>query len=230
MKSLRLLAYDKWYSKNIEKFLNLLDYSPTASILDLGSGDGRFTVEIRKKTGSADITCVEIYEPFINKLKELGFKVVKWDLNKFPYPFEDNSFDVITSNRVIEHLFFPVRFMLEVHRILKPNGYAVISTENLASWDNILALILGYTPFSMEFDNGVYKVGNPLSPHNCEILADSYPPHVRIFTYAGLKELCELIGFHTEKIEGAGHLLGRFGEFIDKRHARFVIIKIKKRG
>jgi len=79
-----------------------------------------------------------------------------------------------------------------VYRILKPGGYAVISTENLASWDNILALILGYTPFSMEFDEGIKKLGNPISPHEKEVDPNYKTPHVRIFTYRGLLEALNL--------------------------------------
>ena len=58
-------------------------------------------------------------------------KVIKHDLNEFPYPFDDNTFDVVISNQVIEHLIYPVRFLKEVYRMPKPGGYTVISTKNL---------------------------------------------------------------------------------------------------
>ena len=47
---------------------------------------------------------------------------VVWDLNKFPYPFDDNSAELIIGKNVMEHLDDAVRFMEEVHRILKPRG------------------------------------------------------------------------------------------------------------
>ena len=44
------------------------------------------------------------------------------DLNAFPYPFDDNSIDVIYLDNVLEHLDEPLKVMEEVHRICKPNG------------------------------------------------------------------------------------------------------------
>jgi len=47
------------------------------------------------------------------------------DLNTFPYPFEDNTFDWIESDHCFEHLSSPFHVMKEVHRIGK-NGATVI--------------------------------------------------------------------------------------------------------
>lgn len=50
-------------------------------------------------------------------------KDVTWDLTKIPYPFENGSIDSILCWNVMEHLEMnPIRFMEEVHRILKPGG------------------------------------------------------------------------------------------------------------
>ncbi|HUP27203.1 MAG TPA: methyltransferase domain-containing protein [Chloroflexia bacterium] len=47
---------------------------------------------------------------------------VVWDLNDFPYPFDDDTFDVVQCEHVLEHLRDVVRVMEELHRILKPRG------------------------------------------------------------------------------------------------------------
>jgi len=47
---------------------------------------------------------------------------VVWDLNKRPYPFEDNSIDEIYSSCVLEHLKNLGIFAEECFRILKPGG------------------------------------------------------------------------------------------------------------
>jgi SAM-dependent methyltransferase len=44
------------------------------------------------------------------------------NLNSFPYPFEDSSFDEIYLDNVLEHLDDVMRVMEEVHRICKPGG------------------------------------------------------------------------------------------------------------
>lgn len=143
-------------------------------------------------------------------------------------PLGDSSFTVVVSDQVIEHLLYPVNFMKEVYRILKPGAYAVISTENLASWDNIGALLFGYTPFSMQFDSGLRKIGNPWSPHEKEWLIGYDYPHLRIFAWNGLVELAKLVKFSVEKVVGQGHILGKFGEIVDKKHSRFVTLKLRR--
>ncbi len=44
------------------------------------------------------------------------------DLNSFPYPFEENSFDLIEADHVLEHLAEPFEVMGELNRICKPGG------------------------------------------------------------------------------------------------------------
>ena len=40
-------------------------------------------------------------------------------------PFDDNSFDVILCNHVLEHIPEDLKAMQELHRVLKPNGWGV---------------------------------------------------------------------------------------------------------
>ncbi len=51
-----------------------------------------------------------------------GLGDIELDLNAFPYPFDDESFDEVRIFHVLEHLKFPLKVMEEVWRILKPNG------------------------------------------------------------------------------------------------------------
>src|SRR5260370_463809 len=52
------------------------------------------------------------------------------DLEQFPYPFADNSFDRITAIHVIEHLGDVIRAMEEFHRLLRPGGTLRIETPH----------------------------------------------------------------------------------------------------
>ncbi|MEM1554495.1 MAG: class I SAM-dependent methyltransferase [Thermoproteota archaeon] len=227
-----LKIYKSWDYSRERGFLELLEKvntceSEKVKVIDLGCGNGNFTLKVKEKIGCKSISGLDIHKPALEEAKKKSIKVIEWDLNNFPYPFKDEEFDIVVSNQVIEHLFFPIRFLKEVYRILKPHGYAVISTENLASWDNIFSLILGYTPTSMHFDC-LRHIGNPLSLHEKEIEKSTFPPHVRIFSYRGLIEAVKFIGFKISKVVGNGHILGRLGERIDKTHCRFITIKIKK--
>lgn len=55
------------------------------------------------------------------------------NLNIFPWPFEENSFDFVYMNDVVEHLDNIVGSMEEVFRILKPNGRVQITTPHFSS-------------------------------------------------------------------------------------------------
>ena len=209
--SLRLGLYKRWFEQENRSFISYLEHEPGAKVIDLGCGDGEFTIKVEEKIGCNNLIGVDVFEYALNKAKVRGLNTRQVNLDK-RLPFTENSFDVVVSHQVIEHLFFPVKFIKEVYRILKPKGYAIIGTENLASLDNISALILGYTPFSMEFDE-IYMIGNPFSPHERETIVDNIP-HVRIFTRRGLHELAKHVGFNVEKRTG--------------RVSRFIVIKARK--
>jgi predicted SAM-dependent methyltransferase len=57
------------------------------------------------------------------------------DLNVFPYPFTDNTFDLVHCDSILEHLhdFFGV--MGEIHRITVPGGCIRIKVPYYTSFD-----------------------------------------------------------------------------------------------
>ena len=55
------------------------------------------------------------------------------DLGVFPYPFEDNRFDVIFCRNVVEHVPDIVGLMEELHRIGRPGADVLITTPHFSS-------------------------------------------------------------------------------------------------
>lgn len=97
-------------------------------ILELGTGNGEFMSEIKKR--GYNVIGLDI---FPNKaLLERGFDVRKHDLNKV-LPFKKSSLDVVIALEVLEHLYNPYEMMKEIKRVLKPRGYAIISMPNTGS-------------------------------------------------------------------------------------------------
>ncbi len=62
-------------------------------------------------------------ENYITADIESPLAKVKMDLHDIP--FEDNSFDVVFCNHVLEHVNDDVRCMQEIRRVLKPDGFAL---------------------------------------------------------------------------------------------------------
>ena len=55
------------------------------------------------------------------------------DLNVFPYPIQDNSYDVILCRNVIEHVQDIVGLMEEIHRVGKSKADVIITTPHFSS-------------------------------------------------------------------------------------------------
>lgn len=55
-----------------------------------------------------------------------GKKRVVWDLEKFPYPFENNSFDVVYMSHVLEHLKEPTKVLEEMYRIARKQVWVLV--------------------------------------------------------------------------------------------------------
>jgi predicted SAM-dependent methyltransferase len=55
------------------------------------------------------------------------------DLNKFPWPFNDNEFDEIICNDILEHLDNIITVMEEIHRLGKSNAIVRIRVPHFSS-------------------------------------------------------------------------------------------------
>jgi SAM-dependent methyltransferase len=55
------------------------------------------------------------------------------DLDEFPYPIEDSSFDQILLQDVIEHVAEPIRLFEELHRIARPGASVQLRTPHFSS-------------------------------------------------------------------------------------------------
>lgn len=88
----------------------------------------------------------EAFEAVQEIWKEKGIQVKMHDVED-PLPFPDNTFDIIVSNAVIEHLHGTHRNAIqECARVLKPGGILLISTPNLAYILKRIRFLLGRSP------------------------------------------------------------------------------------
>ena len=201
------------------------------SLLDCGCDDGEWTLELGRRIGNVRLFGIEIVEGRRRLALERGIDVRVGDLNS-RFPFSDESFDAVHANQVIEHLTETDNFIREIWRTLKPGGYAVICTENLASWHNIFALLLGWQPFSLSnVCETRFQIGNPLAIHSEEpSLNPRSWQHLRVFAYRGLKDVFTEHGFEIVRCEGSGYypLPNQFSK-LDPRHAAFLTMKVRKR-
>jgi SAM-dependent methyltransferase len=58
------------------------------------------------------------------------------DLDRFPYPFRDNSFGALRAVHVIEHVSDVIRTMEEFHRLVSPGGRVLIVTPHYTDFSS----------------------------------------------------------------------------------------------
>ena len=58
------------------------------------------------------------------------------DLDRFPYPFRDSSFDALQAVHVIEHVSDVIRSMEEFHRLVRPGGEVLIVTPHYTDFSS----------------------------------------------------------------------------------------------
>lgn len=218
--------WENAYSVNKQNIIDLADRDKKAFFVDLGCDNGEWTNKVAEKINTKNVFGLDYINSQLKKANALGIKTKKGDLNE-KFPFRSDFFDVVHSNQVIEHLTEIDNYISEIYRILKPGGYAIISTENLASWHNIFSLVMGWQAFSQHISKR-YHIGNPLSPHFEEDLKEGWTHNI-IFTFYSLQEIFKKYGFTIEEATGAGYYpLPNFFAKIDPRHSHFITIRAKK--
>jgi SAM-dependent methyltransferase len=118
------------------------DLSPPARIVELGSAPGHQIVQLAKmgfEATSVDLGAAEDEwgsggpGRFRELLTEAGVRHIEWNLERLPFPLDDESFDAALMTEVIEHLReYPARSLAEVRRIIRPGGRLYLTTPNAA--------------------------------------------------------------------------------------------------
>jgi len=97
-----------------------------ARLLDVGCGRG----DMLKAFQRADLQVqgLELHDYKSELLTDKKVDLANFETDRFP--FEDNTFDVVFSKSVIEHLHNPENFIKESNRILKPGGRIITLTPD----------------------------------------------------------------------------------------------------
>jgi ubiquinone/menaquinone biosynthesis C-methylase UbiE len=145
--------------------------------LDLGCGTADFAALIAEAGAhpvGADVAQAALDRARAQHL-DLEFRLTPID---GPLPFEDNSFDLVWSSEVIEHVADTARWLSEVRRVLAPGGRLLLTTP--AHGRVRVAL------------SGVERFSDPLGDH------------LHLYTQASLRTLLESFGFEEVSVRAVG--------------------------
>jgi len=99
-------------------------------VLDIGCGFGE-SLGYHLARG-CDVYGVEADENIRRVADRYGYKV---HVGLFdPDAYEEDYFDYVTMDQVIEHVSDPVQTVKGIERVLKPGGLAILSTPNAQGW------------------------------------------------------------------------------------------------
>jgi SAM-dependent methyltransferase len=166
-------------------------------VLDLGCGDGEVAQELGRVTG-AKVIAADVSNVALEACRRRGLPTAGLQAGA-PLPFANNSFDLVFMTEVIEHLLDPSRTLNEIRRVLKPNGYLILSTPNLACLPNRFLVLFGIQPlFSEVSEDGVYG-------RRFKMFGQGSQPvgHLRLYTRRALKEVLEASDFKLLRMQGA---------------------------
>lgn len=245
--------YDSVTKGYVKALFRLFEKNANAVLVDAGCWDGRNTVEYGKSVGTHKLIGLEVVQSAAKKANERSVRVVIADLNR-KIPLKSDTADVVVANHVIEHLYIVDAFVEELYRILKPGGYLVLGTPNLASWHNVFALFVGRQPYSgptvqlhataaaanpatmdADISSQLRKEKNLrlLSEVENKAEAESALGHIVVLTYKTLIRLLSSKGFVIEESRGFGYhpfppVIAKALAKIDKAHSHYVLVKARK--
>ncbi len=129
-----VFLYGRYFiSQEIEAILNKL--KPNSSILDIGSGTGHLTNEMKKKGHT--VCGMEPSEEMLNYARK-NFPDIEFTKGvSVKLPYADNSFDFVIAIEVLRYLSQQDVFNTykEIHRVLKKDGKLLVTHVNKYATD-----------------------------------------------------------------------------------------------
>lgn len=108
-----------------------------ARVLDFGCGVGTLVASISKQLPSLNINGADTFAGTFSRWQDDVPEAAKGLVSKIEngvLPFEDNSFDLIYTNQVFEHVFTPEEALQEIGRVLKPGGTLIMLFPCRGTW------------------------------------------------------------------------------------------------
>lgn len=154
---------------NVKEEVEFINSLPPSKVLDVGCGLGFLLGAIDDKHQKFGLEVSSFAADYAKKYAAI-YNTKLEEAN-----FEDNSFDVIVSHHVIEHIENPEIFMQNIRKILKPEGYLILSTPD---FDCVCARLF---------------------KENYRMLYDK--THTSLFSFASLKSMLIDFGFEIVDVD-----------------------------
>jgi 2-polyprenyl-3-methyl-5-hydroxy-6-metoxy-1,4-benzoquinol methylase len=174
-------------SKRFHEWLDFMEpYRKLNRILDVGCGVGHFLSHARDR--GWEVHGTEFTDISVDACKKKGIHMKQGPLRSEYY--EPESFDIITSLGVIEHINNPCEELPQMRSLLRPGGLLYITTPNFNS------------------------VSRDLLGEKWNVI--SYPGHLCYYTSRTLTRVLHSHGFKKKKMEATGVSITRLRASVDR--------------
>ncbi len=109
-------------------------------ILDVGAGSGYFSLAIAKMLSTGKVICLDLSEEMLNRLERkaekegIKDKIQILKRGASSSGLKDESVDLVVSNFALHEFSSPETVLMEMIRVLKPNGRVIITDLLSNSW------------------------------------------------------------------------------------------------
>jgi len=167
-------------------------------VIDMGCGDGVVTamaLAACSATPGADVRVVGLdwSSTALASARGHGVTVARCSIDGAGLPLASGGQDVVVMSELIEHLVDTDAALAEARRVLRPGGWLILSTPNLAAWYNRALLAFGVQPVFTEVSLRAVH-GRP---------GRQVAGHLRVFTRRALVGLLHANGFTDLSVTGA---------------------------
>jgi SAM-dependent methyltransferase len=144
--------------KLYEKYTNFINLSTQVKgkLLDVGCGSA-WSAYLLSQQGY-EVTGIDLNYDSFECPKSQSLTLI--EASALDLPFENNQFDVVGSNQAIEHMPNPEKALLEMLRVLKPNGILCIVAPNLLSIGDFIMSVTKYVWLNRPISNIFVRSAN----------------------------------------------------------------------
>lgn len=97
------------------------------NIVEIGGGD-EGVISLLKRDNI--VLQADVSKSAISKIAKIGIKGIIFDANVDALPYKIGTVDIVIALEVLEHLKSPQHLLEEISRVLKKDGFAVVSVPN----------------------------------------------------------------------------------------------------
>jgi SAM-dependent methyltransferase len=191
-----------WLAEHIGIFKRLLRLGPSDRFLDVGCGEGYYTIPLARMAGGTvgidlSSSVLRVFRS-LDDFPEGKVALVNSDVERLPFP--DGSFTKALCSHVLEHVLDDHAVVGEIYRVLGPGGLAA------------LAVPLKYTPQHRAVWGAIGlgrrvlkpgKRGTPMpAPGTLNVALVGKQAHIRHHSLDSFLDLVRSEGFRVERVTG----------------------------